>query len=255
MKLVSTNIVILFLAVSGGLASLQSMAQLPSADHRNRADLASAESACVLAELTDSLNGRKLKPGARVKAEVMQDVLAHGKIIIPADAKLVGHVTEVKTRGSDRASRLGIIFDKVLLKHHVEGVLQGVVYAVAPPTMRRSKVDEPDQMMFPAMTVGGTVATRSLGGKSSSRPVSPTIFPGDAVVTYNGVNNPATRALAPPISVGTRPGVYGMKGLSLAAGSSTETPGPVILSTAPNVKLDYGTQVVIKVMDLRTLQR
>ena len=261
MKRRSTSIVTFTLAVLGGLTSSQGMAQQPSADDSAKADLASAESAFVLAEFTGSVNGRKLKPGARVKAEVAQDVLAHGKVIIPVDAKLVGHVTEVKTRGNDPASRLGIIFDKVLLKHHVERVLQGVVYALAPPTMHRSKVDEPDQMMFPAMNVGGAPPSRSLGGKSSpSRPVSPTVFSGDigsaenAVVTYNSNNNLAARAMAPPISVGVRPGVYGLKGVSLT-GRSTETPGPVILSTARNVKLDYGTQVVVKVKDLRTLEQ
>src|SRR5215472_5540679 len=172
MKRFSTSIVTFFLAVLGGLTSSQCLAQQPAADGTTQADLAKAESAFVLAEFTGSVNGGKLKPGAKVKAEVAQDVLAHGKVIIPIDAKLVGHVTEVKTRGSDRDSRLGIIFDKVLLKHHVERVLQGVVYALAPPTMRTSKVDEPDQMMFPAMNVGGAPPSRSLGGKSApSRPV------------------------------------------------------------------------------------
>jgi hypothetical protein len=261
MKRCSTSIVTVFLAILGGLTSPQGRAQQPSADDSTKADLAKAEPAYVVAEFLGSLNGRKLKPGAKVKAEVAQDVLAHGKIVIPVDAKLVGHVTEVKTRGSDRASRLGIIFDKVLLKHHVERVLQGVVYALAPPTMHRSKVDEPDQMMFPATSMGGAPASRSLGGKSSSGPVSPTVYSsdlssaGNAVVSYNANNNLAVSTMAPPISVGTRPGVYGMKGVTLTPGASTDTPGPVILSTAPNVKLDYGTQVVIKVKDLRTLQQ
>ena len=135
------------------------MAQDPAADSSNKTDLAKAETAYVVAEFNDGLNGKKLKPGARVRVEVAQDVLAHGKIIIPADARIEGHVTEVKTRGSDAASRLGIVFDKVLLKHHEERNLQGVVYALAAPSSRRSKVDEPDQMMPPviAMSVSVTV--------------------------------------------------------------------------------------------------
>src|SRR5262245_20118449 len=50
----------------------------------------------ILAEFTQSLNAKKLKPGDAIKAQVSQDVLAHGKIVIPADSTLVGHVTEVK---------------------------------------------------------------------------------------------------------------------------------------------------------------
>src|SRR5215471_9280216 len=78
------------------------------------------EPAYILAEFTQSLNGKKLKAGDRIKAEVSQDVLSHGRIIIPVESKLLGYVTEVKTRGSDSESRLGIVFDKVVLKHHQE---------------------------------------------------------------------------------------------------------------------------------------
>ena len=57
------------------------------------------------------------------------------------------------------------------------------------------------------------------------------------------------------MSIGVRQGVYGMKGVTLSTDSSADTPGPVILSTANNVKLEYGTQVIIKVKDGRTLQQ
>jgi hypothetical protein len=45
-----------------------------------------------------------------------------------------------------------------------------------------------------------------------------------------------------------------MKGFSLSSGASADTPGPVILSTGNDVKLDYGTQIIIKVADARTLK-
>src|SRR5262249_662913 len=138
-----------------GPSSARGVAQQPATDNSTQADLAKAETAFVLAEFSDALNGKKLKPGARVRVDVAQDVLAHGKIIIPMDSRIVGHVTEVKTRGSDPASRLGIVFDKVLLKHHEERNLQGVVYALAAPSSRRSKVDQPDQMLAPSMGVAG----------------------------------------------------------------------------------------------------
>jgi len=100
-------------AVFGRPSLSRGMAQEPAADSSNKTDLAKAETAYVVAEFNNGLNGKKLRPGARVRVEVAQDVLAHGKIIIPADARIEGHVTEVKTRGSDPASRLGIVFDKV----------------------------------------------------------------------------------------------------------------------------------------------
>jgi hypothetical protein len=217
----------------------------------------------VLAEFTNSVNAGKLTPGSPVRAEVAQDVLAHGKIIIPASSKLIGHVTEIKTRGSETPSRLGIIFDKVLLKHHKEGALLGVVHALAPPTQRRSKQDEPDQLQFPSPNAGpGPSSTSMGGGRSSSRRTSmQTIFPD---LSPNQSADPNSQAswnrevggsLAPPMSIGVRQGVYGMKGVTLSTDSSVDTPGPVILSTANNVKLEYGTQVIIKVKDGRTLQQ
>src|SRR5258708_6685305 len=120
----------------------------------------------VLAEFTGSLNVKKLKPGDRVKAMVTQDVLSHGRIIIPEESKLLGHVTEVKARGQeDTESRLGIVFDKVLLKHHEAMDFQGVVQALAPPVPRKSKVDEPDQMLFPSsMSAASISQTAPLGG-------------------------------------------------------------------------------------------
>ncbi len=71
----------------------------------------------LVAELTNGLNSKKAKSGAKVKATIIQDVLAHGAIIVRRDSKLVGHVTEVKaSRKDDRESRLGIVFDRVILK-------------------------------------------------------------------------------------------------------------------------------------------
>jgi hypothetical protein len=252
--------------IPGGPGSSRGIAQQPTADASTKADLAKAETAFVLAEFSDGLNGKKLKPGARIRADVAQDVLAHGKIIIPEDARLVGHVTEVKTRGSDTASRLGIVFDKVLLKHHQERDLQGVVYALAAPTARRSKVDEPDQMLSPSVGMGGGAPT-PMGSKTSTptRMVPSPILTADsssASVTAAQPNSPASRngdiyansGLIPPLSLGIPPGVYRMKGFSLTSDASADTPGPVILSTANDVKLDYGTQVIIKVADARALR-
>src|SRR5258708_10869870 len=125
----------------------------------------------VLAEFTGSLNVKKLKPGDRVKAMVTQDVLSHGRIIIPEESKLLGHVTEVKARGQeDTESRLGIVFDKVLLKHHEAMDFQGVVQALAPPVLRKSKVDEPDPMIFPASrSPVGQTSPLGGGGPSANR--------------------------------------------------------------------------------------
>jgi hypothetical protein len=228
----------------------------------------------ILAEFSGGLNVKKLKAGDKIKARVAQDVLWKGKIIIPEDSKLVGHVTEVKQRGPiDPESRLGVVFDRVLLKHHKELDFQGVIQTLSPPAPRRSKVDEPDQMLPPStMTVnqnsGGPMgASPTARGSSSSSasqksvsiatmpagvPVyteaNPGSNPGNAV---GSASPPGTIPEPKPMSAGMPRGVFGIKGLTLTPGPSASTPGPVIISNATDIKLEDGTQVLLKVTDPR----
>ncbi len=110
----------------------------------------------MLVELSKGLKAKKLKVGDKVKAEVSQDVVSHGKVIIPVETKLVGHVTEVSPRDSAHPeSRLGIVFDRILLKHFHDIDFEAVVQAVSQPVIRRSLVDEPSQMLPPSMIGGG----------------------------------------------------------------------------------------------------
>jgi hypothetical protein len=51
------------------------------------------------------------------------------------------------------------------------------------------------------------------------------------------------------MSTGMPLGVYGIKGLSLIPGPSGSTPGPVILSRTGDVKLENGTQILLRVTD------
>jgi hypothetical protein len=224
----------------------------------------------ILAEFTQSLNAKKLKPGDQIKAEVTQDVLSHGTIIIPVESKLIGHVTEVKVhRTEDPESRLGIVFDKVLLKHSREVNLQAVVQTLEAPAVRRSMVDEPSQMLPPTggMARGLGQSTPMSAGPASTRG---TIYsgPSNSDIAANPAGAPTflpppsssdvssnphrSRPLTPvdeqkPMSVGMPLGVYGLKGLCLIPEPSSNTPGPVILSRAGDVKLERGTQILLRV--------
>jgi hypothetical protein len=236
----------------------------------------------ILAEFTQPLKAKKLKPGDQIKAEVTQDVLSHGRIIIPIDSKLVGHVTEVKSRqADDPESRLGIVFDKVLLKHGKEVDFRGVLQALSAPAVKPSRVDQPDQMMSPSMMgmnrssgmtpVGGN-GSPSRNGLNNSGDMSSATNPAGAPPSFTNsppmTNVPTVSAgnsaggipnqTAPPavssgeqkpMSVGMPLGVFGLKGLSLTMGANANTPGPVILSRMDDIKLESGTQVLLKIFD------
>ena len=201
-----------------------------------------------------TLKAKKLKVGDKVKAEVSQDVVSHGKVIIPVETKLVGHVTEVSARDSTHPeSRLGIVFDRILLKHFHDIDFEAVVQAVSQPVIRKSRVDEPSQMLPPSM-VGGVPrdAPTAPSGRGSSSTLEPQFrcasgggavqrIADDIPDSHHGkaIAFHACRQLrcpsgeastGKPMSIGMPQGVFGLKGLSLSTAPSASTPGPVIVS-------------------------
>ena len=227
----------------------------------------------ILVELSNTLKAKKLKVGDKVKAEVSQDVVSHGKVIIPVETKLVGHVTEVLARDSaNPESRLGIVFDRILLKHFRDIDFEAVVQAVSQPVVRKSRVDEPSQMLPPSMVGvsrdapatatgrGSTSSTsnRTTGGSGvGAATASMTTFqtpmtvkqsPSTHVDSSAALLATATESTGKPMSVGMPQGVFGLKGLSLSTAPSASTPGPVIVSNTDNVKLDSGTQLLLQVL-------
>src|SRR5947209_4992984 len=125
---------------------------------------AAKKSSYLLVELSKTLNVKKLKPGDKIKAEVSQDVLSHGKIIIPAETQVIGHVTEVRVRDhSNPESRLGIVFDRIHLTHYHDINFEAVVQRVEPPVQRLSMVDRPSQMLPPSMMMGDLRSSNSTG--------------------------------------------------------------------------------------------
>ena len=238
----------------------------------------------LLVELSKTLKANKLKPGDKVKAEVSQDVISHGKVIIPAETEVIGHVTEVSARDATTAeSRLGIVFDRILLKHYHDVSFQAVVQAVRPAVIRRSRVDEPSQMLPPSMVVGDLRSSnpspnstgRSSGtgaGRTSTTPPPSSAMsestissmqtpltikqsPSTHAATGSAAVNLEPTASGTAMDVGTPQGVVGLKGLSLTSGASATTPGPVIISNTNNVKLESGTQILLHVLSVETPQQ
>jgi biotin carboxyl carrier protein len=248
-----------------------------SAETPAAAASAQSKGSYLLVELSKTLKAKKLKRGDKVKAEVTQDVISHGKVIIPVETELVGHVTEVSVReGANGESRLGLVFDRILLKHYRDVTLQAVVQAVAPPVIKKSRVDQPSQMLPPSMMGGGQRSNVGLpGGRSTSASRTPNsggsgggYLASDASsyqVPLTVKQSPSTHAQSgstaaqlelpqggKPLSIGMPQGVTGLKGLALSTVPSNDTPGPVIVSNTDNVKLDSGTQILLHVLTVET---
>jgi hypothetical protein len=214
------------------------------------------------AELAKSVDAKKAKPGDEVTAKLTQDVKADGKVVLHKGSKLVGHVTEAQGKTKDNAeSKLGIVFDKAVLKGGQEVAFNGAVQALAPPvqgSLSAAGSDAGNLDAGPGMargTMTGGAGGRPLGGVASTvgnatSGVGNTAgsVAGSATGAVGGnVNNTAGTAVHGAVN-STSHGVIGMEGLTLSSASANSAQGSVISSATNNVKLDAGTQMVLQVV-------
>lgn len=209
------------------------------------------------AELTHSLDAKSAKPGDQVTAKVTEDVKSNGKVVVHKGSKLVGHVTEVKTRTKDSAeSRMGIVFDKAILKSGEEVSFNGAMQAMAPPVNAALAATGGESSGIGGPIPSGGGGRRSgggglLGGATSTA----TGVVGGATTTVagstTGAVNGATGAVGGLTAQGrltnASQGALGLQGLTLNSATAGSAQGSVVSSTTRNVKLESGTQVLLKV--------
>jgi len=213
----------------------------------------------VIVQLSHSLNTKKVRVGDKVSAKTIQDLIVGGKIVIPNDSKLIGHITDVQAiTKADPRSRLAMVFEQVDRKGGGSLPIHAFIQALGPP-------------LPPNPALDSAMASSSYGGSDSRHPGSA----GDA-----GHTNQANSS-APGVASGRRGtaaavlqqregalkdaehtqsgnngrhgtvltvrshGVFGLPGLALAA----TAPVPVIVAVGQNVQLKNGTQIVL---ELRT---
>ncbi len=166
--------------------------------------------------------------------------MAHGQIVVPRNTKIIGHVTEAKARSKTSPDSLvGITFDRMLLKDGREVPLQVAVQAIARPLQFGTS---PEGNLSPASRQAGMPPIPGqrgpIGDATTSGASSP--YPGELSVPPDPMAPNSSTVV--PLSPTSR-GVVGMKGLSL------ETSGPVsvLSSNTGNVRLDSGTQLILRV--------
>lgn len=194
----------------------------------------------IVAELAKSLDAKKLKAGDTVEARVSMDLLAHGAIVVPRNAKIIGHVTDAKVRSKDEPdSVIAIAFDRVILKKGHEVPLVAAIQAVGGPLVNAAMgAGDPLSDAGNGIPDGMGGVGRSPAGYPS-RPVGP---PGNpAAAPDSGASNQKSITPLGP----TSQGVVGIRGISL----KSATPDSTISSSSENVRLSGGTQLVLKVAE------
>jgi hypothetical protein len=171
------------------------------------------------AELTKSLDSKKLKEGDAVTASMTAEVHTRDGGTIPRGSKMVGHVTEAKARSKgDAQATLGFVFDKITTPSGKDIAIKGVLQAVAPSTHS----NEPAQ----STSIGpGMMAGHEQGAAGTTPPATPTMSQSSPSV---------------PLLNGQSKGVVGIHNLQLGDNS-------VLTSNGKEVKLDSGTQMIVLV--------
>lgn len=223
---------------------------------------------------------------AKVDQNVKTTVSGTSQVVIPKGSRLVGHVTEARARekaqrskdkeksGSASASgrsdsALGIAFDKAILKNGQEIPLHAVIQAVAASQQQLNASTVPAGMTdsTSAADAGGATASRGregglIGGATSTVSTTTTEIGntgtgvtrtiGGAVDSTAGVAGSATSGLGGTTTAGgqltsSAHGVVGLQGLSLNSATAGSAQGSVITSSTRDVRLDSGTQMLLRV--------
>ena len=185
----------------------------------------------LVVELLDSVDTKKSMVGTVVQCVVRQDLLYEGKIIIPRNARVIGHVTEAVEYNKEHPSRLGLLFEKIVLKDNKELPFEypAVIEAVAPP-VRHSVVPTSSLDQMPVQMEKG----KSTGAAAiDAVQANPNIMGGNFPQT-TGVISGANR------------GVIGLKGLTLQKSTAEAV---TIVGDKGNVKLGPRTQMVLRVIN------
>lgn len=200
-----------------------------------------AAGAELVVELTKSIDAKKARVGDEVSAKLIQDFIANGQVIGPRGSRIQGHVTEVKAYSKEEGeSVLGLVFDKLVLKHGDEIPLKAVIQALAPPPPN-------DVLDGEASPYGGRRASGVQPVNSGPEPFSdPRNFRDhtranavENAANPNSYGIPGNGHPAGWLSAGAR-GVFGISGILLRP--------PLVVSSKGNVKLEGRMQMVIGVV-------
>jgi len=199
----------------------------------------------IPAELSKSVDAKKAKVGDPIEARTAADMLSNGKIVMPRNTKVLGHVTSVKAHSKDSPdSMVGIAFDRLVMKDGSELPLQASLQAIGAPlnAFAGSSVagGGPDMPVAPVGGTGGSTAG-GMGGSRTGGSLPTSSNPSGGMPT--APNGTAPRGSSTGALSASSQGVVGIKDLSLSA-----TPqASVVSSSTKNVHLDGGTQLMLKV--------
>jgi len=255
-------------ALAGGQAGAQAGTSASVSAKQGNESASLAAGTALHAELNQTLDSKKSKPGDSVTAHTTEAVKSDGKVVLPKGTKLVGRVTRASARSKgDQDSTLALEFDRAVLKNGQEIPLAVSIQALA--AAREATAVGGDDLEGVGVVGAGAGASNNngrglagtaTGAASGAASTVPRTAQGATGAVNSTVNNAAGAAagttagatagasgglnasgqLAP-----TSRGVFGLNGLTLSAGAANSAEGSVVTSAGKNVHLDSGTQMLL----------
>ncbi len=211
------------------------------------------------AELSKSVDAKKAKQGDKVEAKSLSDAVLDNGTKIPRGSKLLGHVTQAQAHSKEQAeSSLGIIFDEAEVKGQKVPFHAFIQALTAPPQQPAMSNDQDDMSNNSGMGggMGGGMRGQPTGGGGmlgnsggvvggATNTVGQTV--GQTTNTVGQTAGGVTGNAGARLTAGTQ-GVVNMPGLTMNTATANATQGSVITSNSKTVKLDSGTQMVLRVI-------
>ncbi len=212
----------------------------------------------IAAQLENTLDARRAKPGDRVTLKTIQAVKQDGRVVVPKGAQLIGHVNDVQQQTKSSAeSSIGVVIDR-LRTGSTETPITASILSI---TQARSRAQSSNNDLFESDTMAqSAVSARSntsapssgqrgsgglLGGVGSTAGsvVNTTTSTAGNVAgsTTNAVGN--TVGATTSTAASTTGNLSGsLKGLQITQSSDASAQGGSTLSlTGRNLRLESGT--------------
>lgn len=199
----------------------------------------------VFATLSRSLDSKTSIIGDEFTMRTLSDVGVDGQLVIPKGSKFLGHVAGVVTKGKgEPQSLLTIVIDKAITVGGRDMPLRAIIVAIAAPANPLSS-DPTYGMMHsnePKMVGSGPRGTSSTGGLPASSKASST-----AAVATAELKGTMENVLLTEESLGA----IGYEGVSISWHLSIPPPLTVFSTRAKSVKLEAGTQMLLRMASPR----
>jgi hypothetical protein len=196
----------------------------------------------VFAVLEKRLDIKSASPNQELALQTISDVAADGVVVIPSGSRVVGHVVEFATKGKEsQQSILAIAIDKAVLENGREIPLQAIIAAVAAPEDGSLSSDPTYGMMHsnePKMVATGPNGAARTGDLSASSKADST-----ATLSTARINGEMRKGWL--LSADSN-GAIGFSGLSLTWRLDSPPPVSVFSSKNKEIKLEAGTQVLLR---------